>query len=138
MKILTVKQPWAWLIVSGLKDIENRSWATKYRGPLLIQSSAKLPPRDEFRASVELALARGVNIDESLLRFGGIVGMVQLLSCVRSHDSVWFQGPIGWVLRDAQPLPFVPIVGQQGIFEASHALLDQLKLPKAFPPLFAP
>ena len=34
MKALTIKQPWASLIVHGIKDIENRTWRTDYRGPL--------------------------------------------------------------------------------------------------------
>jgi hypothetical protein len=29
---LSVRQPWAWLIVNGYKDVENRSWTTHYRG----------------------------------------------------------------------------------------------------------
>ena len=32
MKVIVVRQPWAWLIVNGFKDIENRSWMTRYRG----------------------------------------------------------------------------------------------------------
>ena len=39
MKALSIKQPWAWLIVNGFKDVENRTWRTKYRGPLLIHAS---------------------------------------------------------------------------------------------------
>jgi hypothetical protein len=39
MKILSVRQPWAALIVSGHKDIENRTWSTRYRGPVLIHAS---------------------------------------------------------------------------------------------------
>lgn len=39
MKALNVKQPWAWLIASGKKTIETRTWSTKYRGPILIVSS---------------------------------------------------------------------------------------------------
>ena len=41
VKVLTVKQPWASLIVHGIKDIENRSWRTNFRGRVLIHSSAK-------------------------------------------------------------------------------------------------
>lgn len=41
MKIVSVKQPWASLIVRGVKDIENRSWSTIYRGPLLVHASLK-------------------------------------------------------------------------------------------------
>ncbi|RZK62259.1 MAG: ASCH domain-containing protein, partial [Pedobacter sp.] len=32
MKALSIKQPWATLISTGIKDIENRTWATKHRG----------------------------------------------------------------------------------------------------------
>jgi len=45
MKALTIRQPWAGLIAQGKKTVEVRSWATKYRGPLLITASAKGPPR---------------------------------------------------------------------------------------------
>ena len=34
--VLTVRQPWAWAIIQVGKDVENRSWPTKHRGPLLI------------------------------------------------------------------------------------------------------
>lgn len=39
METLSVKQPWASLIVCGAKDVENRTWTTSYRGRLLIHSS---------------------------------------------------------------------------------------------------
>lgn len=48
MKALTVKQPWASLIMSGEKDVENRSWATRHRGLIAIHSSAR-PDRDAIR-----------------------------------------------------------------------------------------
>ncbi|RZJ91586.1 MAG: ASCH domain-containing protein, partial [Chryseobacterium sp.] len=41
MKSLSIKQPWASLIASGIKDIENRTWATKYRGRIYIHASGK-------------------------------------------------------------------------------------------------
>ena len=46
-RVLTVRQPDAYLLVhgsanAGLKDVENRSRPTKYRGTLLIQASAKV------------------------------------------------------------------------------------------------
>ena len=40
MKTLSVKQPWASLICSGIKDIENRTWKTKFRGRVLIHAGA--------------------------------------------------------------------------------------------------
>ncbi|WP_245839042.1 ASCH domain-containing protein [Yersinia kristensenii] len=43
MKALSIRQPWAWLIVNGYKDIENRTWNTKCRGPVLIHASTAKP-----------------------------------------------------------------------------------------------
>jgi hypothetical protein len=39
MKALSVRQPWAWLLVHGPKDIENRNWYTNYRGWVMIHAS---------------------------------------------------------------------------------------------------
>ena len=39
MKCLSILQPWAWAIIHGGKDVENRTWRTAYRGPLLIHAS---------------------------------------------------------------------------------------------------
>jgi ASCH domain-containing protein len=36
---LSLRQPWAWLVVNGYKDIENRSWRTNHHGPLVIHAS---------------------------------------------------------------------------------------------------
>jgi len=40
-KVLTVRQPYASLLVSGIKDVENRSRRTNYRGTVLIHAGAK-------------------------------------------------------------------------------------------------
>ena len=41
MKTLSIRNPWAYLIAYGVKDVENRSWKTDYRGELLIHASGK-------------------------------------------------------------------------------------------------
>lgn len=43
MKAITVRQPWASLVAAGVKTIETRSWATKYRGPLAIHAGKATP-----------------------------------------------------------------------------------------------
>lgn len=45
MKALTLWQPWASLVATGHKEIETRSWSTKFRGEIAIHSAAKLPPK---------------------------------------------------------------------------------------------
>lgn len=39
MKVLSIKEPWASLIMNGTKKIETRSWKTKYRGEIYIHAS---------------------------------------------------------------------------------------------------
>src|ERR1700694_5231007 len=95
MKVIVIRQPWAWLIVHGYKDIENRSWATRYRGTLLIQRSATRPSKSKLEEIRLLLRRRGVELPEEFER-GGIVGQVQLEDCVTSSGSRWFEGPIGW------------------------------------------
>jgi len=84
MKIISIRQPWAHLIVNGSKNIENRSWSTKYRGPVLIHASKTV----NRRACAELGL------DSHELPTGGVVGIAELVNCVEDHSSRWFEGPM--------------------------------------------
>lgn len=127
MKVLTVRQPWASLIGLGYKDIENRTWVTSYRGPVLIQSSARLLPA-ELRAARELCDRLGVAIPEEL-PLGGIVGITHVVDCVEHAESRWFSGPIGWVLADSRPLPFIPLKGRLGLFDFNPPDLLLAQLP---------
>jgi hypothetical protein len=38
-RAISIRLPWAWLIVNGFKDVENRSWRTRHRGTILIHAS---------------------------------------------------------------------------------------------------
>lgn len=58
MKALTVKQPWAGLIIAGGKDIENRTWRTSYRGRVLIHAAKTPVPYAEIRDCYPLPVAR--------------------------------------------------------------------------------
>jgi ASCH domain-containing protein len=115
MKVIVVRHPWAWLIVHGFKDIENRSWKTRYRGTLLIQASASRPTKLKLQEFTHFARRRGVELPQKFER-GGIVGMVQLEGCVTRSRSKWFEGPIGWVLSKPKKLKFIPLKGQLGLF----------------------
>ena len=129
MKVIVIRQPWAWLIVHGFKDIENRTWRTHYRGHLLIQASAGLPGKRQFEESRLFARKRGVVLPETF-ETGGIVGMVQLDDCVASSRSKWFHGPIGWVLSKPKRLPFTPLKGRLGLFDPPRKVVKRLGLGK--------
>lgn len=113
MKVLSVRQPWAWLISQGIKSIENRSRATSYRGPLLIHASQTLDM--DVAEAKHYFRGTGVKFPKSF-ETGGIVGYVELVDCVTRHPSGWFQGPYGYVLANARPLPLYPVKGKLGLF----------------------
>ena len=82
MKAITIKQPWASLIVHGIKNIENRTWSCpkKYLGQrVLIHSSGKPLNYDNFYDSI--------------------------VDCVQNHSSIWAEKEVyNWVL--ANPILF--------------------------------
>lgn len=115
MKAISLKQPWAGIVVAGVKDIENRSWSTKYRGKILIHASKKFDKRG-------LELAKKWNIPQSIITglstyLGGIIGEVEIIDCVTESNNKWFEGPYGFVLKNAKVLPFYPCKGRLGIFD---------------------
>ena len=119
---LSIRQPWAWLILYAGKDIENRDWPTKHRGPFLIHASKGMT-RDEYENGLntldEIRPSLALPPFEDLPR-GGIVGSVILADCVNDSDSPWFFGDFGFVLRDATPLPFRPYKGALGFFRVDR------------------
>jgi hypothetical protein len=115
LKAISIRQPWAWLIVNGYKDIENRPRRTHYRGPLLIHAGLSLDSYTD--GNVEwLSKKYGVHIPWEL-DTGGIVGIVDVVDCVESHKSKWFnKGNFGWVLTNPRRLSFRPCKGALGLF----------------------
>jgi hypothetical protein len=121
MKIIAIRQPWAHLIVTGIKPVENRSWRVNYRGPLAILAS-KQPAKQSVE---EIERRYRVSIPRDLPR-GGIVGLVDLVDIVDSHPSRFFSGPFGFVLENARPLPFIPMLGQLNIWDAPFRVVKKL------------
>lgn len=116
---LSIRQPWAWLILNAGKDVENRKWATKVRGRVLIHA-AKGMTRLEHQIAVASCRAAFTPdfwippFDD--LQRGGIVGEVEIVDCVTASRSPWFCGPHGFVLRNPKPLPFQTCKGRLGFF----------------------
>lgn len=117
-RALSIKQPWAWCIVNGHKPVENRDWPTKLRGWIGIHAGKtfdaegydwiqdhfpeiNMPPPDQFER-------------------GGIIGCARVVDCVEHHDSDWFFGRYGFVLKDARPLQFQACRGQLSFFKVNQ------------------
>lgn len=118
---LTLHRPWAALVFLAGKDVENRSWHTNYRGPLLIHAG-KTWDHD--------ALPLAGNILHTGMRAGGwistnpdhhppgILGVVDLLDVVRDHTSPWAAyGQWHWVLARPRMFPeAIPCAGRQQLW----------------------
>lgn len=137
MIVLSVMQPWATLLVLGIKRLETRTWRTAQRGTLAIHAARRRMREDvpaEMRARV-LAVQRQLGIEtwgEAYPR-GAILGVVDLLDCVKVEDlapdepdererSLGDFTPNRWVWRLARPRPLaMPLLvrGQQGVFQVT-------------------
>jgi len=123
MRALSIQQPWAYLIVNGLKDIENRSWLTGYRGPFYIHTGKMPDPRfQRHPVTFKKYLESRHNITLDLYDLynaprGGIVGIAELTDCVDHSSSTWFEGPFGFVIENARPIKFRSCMGMLGFFD---------------------
>jgi hypothetical protein len=121
MKALTVKQPWAWLIMGGYKDVENRARPTNHRGPLAIHVSKRiakdafdLMPVPEIAPWGSALLALSPKLGE----FGNVIGTVDLVDCVRDSPSPWaLDDHWHWLLAQPRLLTPVPAKGRLGLWE---------------------
>lgn len=117
-KALSIKQPWASLIAHGIKDIENRTWKTSYRGKILIHASLKGVPDFVFTREQHKELM-GVDTENWDFVKAAIIGEVEIIDCVIDHPSIWAEKsenekPIyNWVLANAK-LYDEPILNVKG------------------------
>lgn len=126
LKALSIKQPWAWLIVNGYKDLENRKALKHLKGTFLIHAGASFDlngfvwVKDNNTKGVLNIPHDSVFRDmfDTDFEKGGIVGYVEFNGSVQESDSPWFAGEgfNGLVITKAHTLPFVPCKGQQGVF----------------------
>lgn len=77
MKALTVQQPWAWAIVEGGKDVENRTQVWSYRGSLAIHAGARISERGFDSPLIQAASAEACERNDDVIRFqakGAVIG----------------------------------------------------------------
>lgn len=142
MKVLSVRQPWAFAILALGKDVENRSWTTGHRGPLLIHAAMTYDVEGE-RALFDMGLeVPGYEVPS--VRRGGIVGAVDLIASVprlapervalgplsgheeRIARSRWYRGDAAaWLVERPLMLPFYPTKGHLNLFD-----FEEGRLPK--------
>jgi hypothetical protein len=132
---LSIKQPWATLLVNGLKTVEVRGWSTRRRGRVLIHSG-RVP--DRRRQAWALVPA---NLREDAGQLGGIIGVADLTDCIvyrtpekfaadqprHLNDPSWFRNKrlFGFAFANMEKLVFRPCLGALFFFPVEAAVLDQ-------------
>lgn len=116
---LSIRQPWSELVVLGIKDIENRSWSTPYRGKLLIHAPQTFVRWhiEEAQAICDKAGIKMPHLDPDKLKRGGVIGEAILSDVVTRSKSPWFAPScFGFVLTDARRVRFQPGHGKLNLF----------------------
>ncbi len=129
---LSLKQPWAALLVHGRKTIEVRRWPTRFRGRVLIHAARVPDERPEAWAHVS------PEVRPTALLGGGIIGAGTLTGCrsyvsaetfdvdrsAHLNDPSWFEeaGLFGFAFADLEVLPFRRYPGWVRIFEVKDEL----------------
>jgi len=138
LKAITILQPWASLIACGKKQIETRSWPTKYRGPIAIHAGARFDRKlwnlslvDPIRNTFD-NLGYGRNRND--LPLGAVIAIADLIACEEmTMDKIvaWrdvygkaeiafgdFQpGRYAWILENVRQIKPVPAKGMQRLWE---------------------
>jgi hypothetical protein len=142
IKVITLWQPYASLVVIGAKSNETRSWVTKHRGPLLIHAAARFPADCMANASTEPfaeALAKaGLYVTpepnynscyKHNLPLGHIIGRVELRDIERVENvrkeltpeesafGDYSDGRFAWALENAEVFAEpIPMRGRQAVW----------------------
>ncbi|WP_339986379.1 hypothetical protein [Gymnodinialimonas ulvae] len=130
---LSVRQPSAWAILHGGKDVENRSLGS-------IRAGRMKPGRIAIHAAIGMKQAEydylvwrwardGVSVPRpDALPRRAIIGTVEVVEILTESDSAWFGGEAGLLLRDPKPCAPIPAAGALGYFhwEPSGGLAEPL------------
>ncbi len=129
MKALTLIQPWATLVALGEKQIETRSWDTKYRGPLAIHAGKKID-KSVFDQPYYKEIFEKYNITASNIPTGSIIATCNLSNTQPTeylHDIIsskefcfgnYSPNRFGWMLSDVHILDNpIPAKGMLGLWE---------------------
>ena len=121
MRALSVRQPWAELIVSGQKRYELRTWRTSVRGRIWVHAAR----------TVQWPCVRLAGLSRASLTIGAIIGSVEIVDCVPFTSSIAEElrradasfGDVGevtgfaWILAAPERLPQpIPYRGALGLF----------------------
>ena len=125
MYALTIWQPWAWAIVAGHKDVENRDWRPR---PSLIGQTIAIHAGKRIDDEA-ISVVEELCGEQPKIVTGAIIGTARLLQVVASHPSVWrSQSNFGFVLGEARPLSTpLPCAGALNFWRVPESLASHLE-----------
>lgn len=126
MKVLSITEPWATLIMEKQKYIETRSWKTNYRGELYIHASmTKIKKNEKYYRLLELIKNKDLN-------YGNIICKCKLIDCVYMDEKFiqkiknnpqeylcgeYSLGRYAWILDDIEIIQPIAAKGKLGLWE---------------------
>lgn len=148
LRALSLRQPWAFLVVHRSKSIENRRWQTPFRGDFLIHA-AKGCTRQEHADALAFAEGAAPGCTTGMPAWketerGGIVGIARLVAVIAPRLEMirgtldhyppgvnwrWhmIQTQFGFVLENVRPVPFIPCRGMLGFFDVPDEVMAQVQ-----------
>jgi hypothetical protein len=125
---LSIRQPYAWAIISGIKDVENRDWSTNIRGRIYIHAGSNM---SELEWGLEDLKKHRVSPlpGEDELTFGAIIGSVEIVDCLERSRSLW-HAPRKWGFVLANPIPLprpIPLKANAKMQRVPEDVLRKLK-----------
>lgn len=137
MRVISIRQPFASLTASGIRNLDVSNRDTKYRGRVLIHASSRRVGKDcgkdltvDQYCQLRNAQALGVIPYDEELPLSSIIGFAELVDCTTEPtDSDWDPGNgIRWILRNPMifDTPIMGIKGKQGLFDIPELTEDKL------------
>lgn len=115
MKVLTIKEPWATMILEGKKTIETRTWHTRYRGEILLHASKS--PESKISGKI-FAIANIVDCD----------------IMTKGHEEKacckMYAGAKSWLLEDVMPIELIEAKGSLGLWDLDGIEIVKKELEK--------
>ncbi len=133
MRCISIRQPFAWLVAIGIKDVENKERSTRFRGRILIHTGQNRDFLDKF-----LEDNSNQNFEPDWFPLGAIIGAADLVDCQEMNETlegnVWSGGPKCYIFRNPHWFQKpIPCKGQVTLFpvpnEISGRVTDQLSMP---------
>jgi len=123
IRALTIRQPWAAAIAYADKRVENRVWATAYRGPVLIHAGKAM---DRRHGPMVASVTRGLQLD-----LGAVLAVARITDCHEDDGECtpWSQaGHFHFVLDEVTALPLpIPWDGTQRLWTPPSVLMDRVR-----------